>query len=373
MKTFGLFFLCLALNITGASAQTLDKNLIGYFMSWSVYGRDYHVTDIPAEQITAINYAFANISNGQIALGDPYADIDKFYEGDSWDPDSLRGNFHQLQILKAQYPHIKTLISVGGWTWSEKFSDVALTPQSRTLFASSCVDFIQEYGFDGVDIDWEYPVCCGLPNNTYRPEDKENFTFLLTELRTQLDSAGDYLLTIATSASPMLMENIELDLLHLYVDGINIMSYDFHGPWGGESDPVTNFNSSLHAPSDDPLPEPYHSQFNFSAAIENYLAYGVPSDKLNAGLPFYGRGYAAVSNENNGLYASYSGASNGSWENGIFDYWDLQQNYIDQNGFSRYWHTEAQAPWLYNPTSQIMISYEDGEKFEAIRRMVLLR
>jgi len=92
-----------------------DKNIIGYYTSWSIYGRDYHVTDIPIEKINVINYAFANInpSSGTIILGDPYADIDKFYPGDCWDEGCLRGNFHQLQILKQNNPHLNFNICWG--------------------------------------------------------------------------------------------------------------------------------------------------------------------------------------------------------------------------------------------------------------------
>ena len=354
--------------VRNAQTQDFDRNVIGYFTSWAVYVRDYHVPDIPADKINYINYAFANINpaTGTVVLGDSYADIDRWYPGDSWEPGSLRGSFRRLQILKEEYPHLKTLISVGGWTWSTYFSDIALTDESRQLFATSCVDFIQEYGFDGVDLDWEYPVSGGLPGNIYRPEDKENYTLLLAELRTQLDQAGDYLLTIAAPASPMNRENYELDQIHQYLDWINVMTYDFHGPWGDpEADPVTNFNTPLFVPADDPLVEPYHSSFNLSAVVEGYLAAAVPRAKLNTGLAFYGRGFGVVPDENNGLYANYSGPSNaGTWENGVFDYWDLEQNYIDLNGYSAYWHDEAKVPWIYNSNTQIMVSYDSPQSIE---------
>ena len=97
---------------------------------------------------------------GDVVLGDRWADIEKSYPGDSWD-DPLRGNFNALITLKELHPHVKTLISVGGWTWSGRFSDVALTEAARSRFAASCVDFMIRYGFDGVDIDWEYPVVAG--------------------------------------------------------------------------------------------------------------------------------------------------------------------------------------------------------------------
>lgn len=368
--------LILCLTISTAWAQGFDRNLIGYYTSWSIYDRDYHVPDIPAEKITHINYAFANISDGRIALGDAYADIDRYYPGDSWEPGSLRGCFHQLQILKDSHPHLKTLISVGGWTWSTNFSDVALTPASRALFAASCVEFVVDYGFDGVDIDWEYPVSGGLPGNITRPEDRENFTLLLAELRTQLDGAGDYLLTIAAPAGPAIIANVEVELIHQYLDWINIMTYDFHGPWGGDGDPVTNFNSPLYMAADDPLDEPMHSSFNLSAAVQAYVDLGVPCAKINPGIPFYGRGFGSVSDINNGLFAPYVGVPwAGTWQNGVFDYWDLSANYIDLNGYTSYRHEEARVPWLFNPGAGIMISYDDPvsitEKGDFIRQQNL--
>lgn len=369
-KSYEIFFsLVLLLLCTQiVLGQEFNKNIIGYYTSWSVYVRDYHVPDIPADKINYINYAFANISNaaGTIILGDPYADIEKWYPGDSQDPDSLRGSFHRLQILKAENPHVKTFISIGGWTWSTYFSNIALTEDSREIFAASCVDFIQEYEFDGADIDWEYPVSGGLSSNIYRPEDKENFTLLLAELRSQLDQSGDYLLTIAAPASPVIMENIEIDLIHQYLDWINVMTYDFHGPWGDpQADPVTHFNTPLYVASDDPLVEPYHSYFNLSAAIEGYLDEGVPLEKLNPGLAFYGRGYSGVPNVNNGLYQTYWGPANvGTWENGVFDYWDLNWNYINTNGYTSYWNDETKTPWVYNPNTQTMISYDDPQSIE---------
>ena len=352
---------------------TFDKNIIGYFVSWGIYGRNYHIMDIPVEKINVINYAFANINpnSGTIELGDPYADIDKAYPGDCWDAGCLRGSFHQLQLLKEDNPHLKTMISIGGWTWSAYFSDVAMTETSREIFAQSCVDFILEYGFDGIDLDWEYPVEGGLGGNNHDPDDDIHLVALVQRMRELLDeqtaiNGQEYLLTIASSANPNYMDNLALDSLVQYLDWINIMSYDFHGPWGGEGDPGTNFNSPLFTSNNDTSPEPYASNFNLAASVQNYIIRGVPREKLNAGLAFYGRAYGNVENINNGLYAQYNGAANdGTWEDGFYDYWDLDQNYIDLAGYERFWHDEAKVPWLYNPTTQIMISYDDEASIQA--------
>ena len=350
-------------------SQPVNKRIIGYFTSWSVYGRDYHVPDIPADFITHINYAFANIdgSSNTIILGDAYADIDKFYPGDSWDPDSLRGSFHQLQILRGNHPHLKNLISVGGWTWSTYFSNVALTPSSRNIFARSCMEFITEYTFDGIDLDWEYPVSGGLSSNITRPEDRENFTLLLAEMRDQLDSlevvnGQEYLLTIAAPANPAIIENYEVESIHQYLDWINIMTYDLHGPWMGDPDPVTNFNSPLFIVPEDPTPEPFYSTFNLNAAVNAYLELGVPAEKIQPGLAFYGRAFGNVANTNNGLFADYNGPSwQGTWEGGVFDYWDIAANYVDMNGYTSYWQDDAKVPWVFNPNTAVMISYDDPQ------------
>ena len=361
--TFVVAVMVLVMIPVMAAAQAAvpsNKRVIGYFTSWGIYGRDFHVSDIPVDKITHINYAFANISNDLVCvLGDPYADIDKFYPGDSSDEGALRGNFHQLQILKENNPHIRTLISIGGWTWSGKFSDAAITEQSRQKFANSCVEFITNYHFDGVDIDWEYPVGGGMSGG--RPEDTVNYTLLLKELREQLDSQGvvdgrHYLLTIASPAGEANYQNIELDKIHAYLDWINIMTYDFHGGW----DPVTNFNAPLYPHPSDPYGEYMQTRFNADYAVNGYLASGVPSGKIVMGMPFYGRGWSGVPNLNNGLFQQAGGVPQGTWESGMFDYWDLKENYL-ANGYTRHWSEESKVPWLYSPQTGIMISYDDPQ------------
>ncbi len=176
---FALFLIGVTVHAEGESPQ----HIIAYFSSWSIYARQYFVTDIAADMLTNINYAFANISDaGECTLGDAWADTQFPYPGEK-EGDGVLGNFHQLQLLKEQNPNLQTLISIGGWTWSAKFSDLALTDASRKKFAASCLAFMKQYGFDGLDIDWEYPTGGGNTGNVERAEDPANFILLLTELR----------------------------------------------------------------------------------------------------------------------------------------------------------------------------------------------
>ena len=343
-------------------AQPPSKRIVGYFAEWSIYQRKYNVADIPADKLTHINYAFAKIANGECSLFDNFAAIDKFYPGDKWDPGFLRGNFHQLQQLRKKHPHLKTLISVGGWTLSSPFSDAALTDASRGKLARSCVAFMKKYGFDGIDIDWEYPVGGGEAGNKTRPADKQNFTLLLAELRKQLNAQektdkARYLLTIAAPAGPNVYKNLELDKIAEHLDWINLMTYDFHGGWSE----ATNFNAPLFPAKNDPTKDQtIRMHFNVDSAVSAYLKAGIPTGKLVVGVPFYGRGWAGVKNVNDGLY-QIPGKTlpKGTWEAGVLDYKDIAANYLGK--FKRHWHDEAKVPWLYDEKTGIMISYDDPE------------
>jgi chitinase len=174
--------------VTEAFKNGSHQKIIGYFTSWSIYGRNYFPSDIPVDKVDVINYAFANIQGGRVVMGDSYADSDKAYPGDCWNPGCKRGNFNQLNKMKAANPGLRTVISIGGWTWSTTFSDIAATPASRTTFCQSAVDFAVKWGFDGIDLDWEYPVEGGLTTNHHNPADKVNYTALLKELRERLDA-----------------------------------------------------------------------------------------------------------------------------------------------------------------------------------------
>src|SRR5579859_1615148 len=198
------------------SAASLARVLAGYYAGWSA-GR-YPVSAIPAGQLTHVFYAFADISpGGECVASKPAQDS---------------ANWQALQALKQAHPQLKLLLSVGGWSQSALFSDVAASADSRAHFAQSCAALMQANGFDGLDVDWEFPVSGGLPTNHTRPEDGLNFTALLSALRAALTTQGAgsgqrYLLTIAAPASPAEYRHLELRLIVPYLDWINLMAYDF--------------------------------------------------------------------------------------------------------------------------------------------------
>jgi GH18 family chitinase len=344
------------------------KSVIGYYPSW-VADRNVFVKDIPAHKLTHINYAFSNVSeNGECTLGDPAADVERIYaatESVSGLEDSksaaFHGNFNQLLELKQKSPGLKVLISVGGWSWSENFSRAAQDEVSRQRFAASCIDlYLKQYKgvFDGLDIDWEYPVSGGMVPG--QPEDKKNFTLLLGELRRQLDELGaqenrHYLLTIAAPVGPGTLRNIEPEAIASTLDWINLMTYDFHGTW----ETSTNFNAPLFRSSNDPA----DAGLSVDAALQSYLSAGVPAEKLVLGVPFYGKGWSGVPDVDGGLYQPASGAAPGTWEAGTYDFNDIQKNHLSSEKL--HWDAGAFVPWLYDPESQVFISYDDAQSLEA--------
>ncbi|PZD95395.1 hypothetical protein DNH61_12720 [Paenibacillus sambharensis] len=327
--------------------QQPQQAVIGYYTGWSTYsGRQ--VADLDGSKLTHINYAFANISpDYKVTLGDSYADVEKRFTGDQTGQ-PFYGNFNQLLKLKQRYPHLKTFISVGGWSWSGRFSDAALTDASRTVFANSAVEFIVKYGFDGVDIDWEYPVVGGAPGGVKRPEDKQNFTLLMQKLREKLDEQGardgkQYLLSFAGGAGAYYANNVELAKLQGYADFVNIMSYDIHGPW----DSRTGFNAPLYK---DPA-SVFAGATSVHDAVQLYIKAGVPAAKVVMGVAFYGYKYDNVANVNGGLYQTYSGSA-------AVTYSEITANYLNK-GYIRYFHKDSLVPYLFNGSS--FITYDDPE------------
>ena len=345
------------------------QRVIGYYASWATE-RGFPASKIHADKLTHINYAFANVSpEGKCLIGDPKADLERPYSAaesvsgvaDPETGDALRGNFNQLIQLKQKYPQLQTLISVGGWTWSENFSAAAETEASRQAFVKSCVDiFLKQYKgvFDGIDIDWEYPVGGGMYPG--KPEDRQNYTLLLAEFRKQLDELGKtdnkhYLLTIAAPASSGVAQNLERAKIIKSLDWINLMTYDIHGIW----EKSTNFNAPLYRP----VTDHGDATATVDAAVQGYLKAGVPAKQLSMGVPFYGHGWLGVGKTNNGLYQPAFGGAPGKYEVGAFDYKELKEEYFPT--YTRSWQAEAQVPWLYDINGGVFISYDDPESIAA--------
>jgi len=304
-----------------------DYKIVGYVAGWS----GMSMQNVDASKLTHINYAFADIDKGKIVL--------------RLKTDSI--NLVQLVAKKSQNPDLKVIISIGGWAWSNWFSDAALTPESREGFGKSAIELMQKYQLDGIDLDWEYPGQIG-EDNGFRPEDKQNFSLLLGEIRRQLDELGtksktNYLLTIATGGDQNYIDHTELGDAQKHLDFINIMTYDFYSGLDSLTGHHANLYDSKQAPT---------TSKSVLASVERHLKAGVPANKIVLGIPFYGRMWTGVTSQNNGLYQKAKSVGT------IIDYNIIADKYLDK-GFVRFWDESAQAPYLWDRDSTRFISYED--------------
>jgi chitinase len=376
---------------TAKAANGAGQRIVGYFTQWGIYS-GYSVKNLvtsgSASKMTVVNYAFGNINAqnlqcfevNQAGQGDAWADYQRPV-GASESVDGvadvnnqpLRGNFNQLRKLKLLYPNLKVMISLGGWTWSAHFSDAALTAQSRKTFVQSCLNqyilgnLPQLAGdsaggpgaaanvFDGIDIDWEYPASPGNVGNVYRPVDTKNFTLLLAEFRKQLDALGKqtgkhYLLSIAAPAGEAHYSKIQLNKIGQYLDWINLMTYDYHGPW--EPNGPTNFNAPLYGSPNDPSP----THENINRSINAYLQAGIQPRQLVMGVPFYGHGWTNVPNVNNGLY---QGDTNTQPAPGIGAGTNNYNVLKNLSGFTAYRDPVTKAFWIFDGVT--FWSYDDPQ------------
>jgi len=332
-------YLCILIGIAvafpslgfGAAKNPEQLEVTGYVFT---RGTALRPGQVDAKYLTRINYAFANIQGGRMVLGAP-ADAQ---------------NFAQLTALRNVNPRLTVLVSVGGWLWSTNFSDMALTAESRRAFEESVMEFLAQYDLDGLDIDWEYP---GLPGagHPYRAEDKQNFTALLEELRARFDAEAKrtgrrLYLTIAMGAGDDVLAHTEMRKVERYVDTVNLMTYDYYE---AGSDATTGHHAPLYADPADP------KKASSDETVREYEKAGVPAGKILLGVPFYGRAWGDVPDNNHGLFQP------GKTVAGVdAQYSAIVANMLGQ-GFTRYWDDAAKAPYLYSAEKHIFVSYEDPE------------
>jgi len=315
-----------------------DLKIVAY-----VYGgRSSPPTEVDARRLTHINYAFTRIEDGEVLP--PTSE------------DSVK--LAHLRSLKAANPDLSILISIGGWSGSGGFSDAALTEESRDRFARSAVRYVLENELDGVDLDWEYPGQPGA-GNPFRAEDRENFTLMLKALRNHLDRAARaqgsdpsrYAVTIATGASQTYLDHTDLRDAQRYLDFVNLMTYDFSGPW---TDTVWH-HTNLRAPS-----SIGSSRRGVDLAVEQHRRAGVPRRKLVLGVAFYGRGWYGVRGLN-------QPASDSVFSLAYHDVTELERT---APVFVRMWDDESQAPYLWNDSEGVFVTYDDTVSLREKARFV---
>jgi chitinase len=396
---------------------------VAYFDQWSIYQNAFYIQNLDTEGIAGklnyLIYDFENISptapyncfeaekatdpdpagendpNAGDGAGDMDADYGKPFPANEAvngvadsSTQAIAGNFNQLRELKAKYPNLKILLSIGGWTYSKYFSPMASTAASRQSFVSSCINmFINgnlptncDYGpcyggtgsaagiFDGFDLDWEYPASTGghLGNIT-SASDTANYTALLGEFRSQLNTLGasngkSYYLSAALPSGQDKISKIQTNDIAQYLTFGDVMTYDMYGAWNATG--PTDEQNPLFANPNSPEPKvsPGNETYSIDGALKAWTVgdsqYGIPggfpASKLTLGVPFYYRGWTGVSaGSEHGLYQTASGPSAGMTYSGnvpgVAMYKEISN--VVANSADTYWDPVTDSAYFYDGTN----------------------
>lgn len=381
---------CAFCAITSVSAQTVNDHnkIVGcYWGTWAFYrpgSGKFDIKDIDVSLCTHGYYGFADMNN---RTGDPHewelVAYDPWYDQAPDDCNDWANNcdpngdgsicchydtFRRFVGLKKQNPNFVPMISIGGWNaGSKKFSQMAADPAKRQIFLDSILPFVKKYGFEGIDLDWEYP---GSRDSIDPEHDKENFN-VLVEMMAKILHEHNILFTAALSPGRNTIDDAyDIPRISKSFDIMNIMTYDYHGWWENNSHPFTGHNAPLYGRDEEDFEDHPGYYFSVFDTLNYYIQKGAPKEKLAMGFAQYGRGMTLDNNEENGLYCpAKDGIPAGPYtqQDGIWGYLEILQAFnndtlINLPGATPHDWTVVvddcyDAPYAYN--GPYWISYDD--------------
>ncbi|WP_238582393.1 glycoside hydrolase family 18 protein [Cellvibrio sp. OA-2007] len=281
-------------------------------------------------QMTHIIYSFLHLNGNEL----------------SFDGDQDKQALQRLVALKQQYPHLKVMLSLGGWGGCETCSDIFNTAENRQAFAKSTLAIIKEYQADGIDLDWEYPTIAGFPGHKFAPHDRANFTALIQELRTTF--GNQYELSFAAGGFDTFLETaVDWDAIMPLLDNVNLMTYDIVNG----ATPHTGHHTALYSTAE--------QKDSTDNAVQFLLRKGVAPEKIIIGTAFYARVWEQVAATNHGLYQPGVHIEGAGFK-------EFSTRFNPADGYIYHWDDVAKAPSAYNPKTNVFATFDDqrslGEK-----------
>lgn len=330
---------------TVPAARAEGKKVVCYVGTWAVYrpgnGR-FDIEHIDPFLCTHLMYGFFGINeDATVRVIDPYLDLEE-----NWG----RGHIKRFVGLKNVSPTLKTLAAIGGWNeGSRKFSAMAASAALRKRFIYDCVAFCQRHGFDGIDLDWEYPA----QRDGNPTIDKDNHALLVEEMRVVFDQHG--LLLTAAVASVEFSAGVSYDIPRIAKSFhfLNVMVYDMHGAW----DSHCGINAPLYPGTADATEK--DRQLNVNASIHFWLSQGAPAEKLVLGIPLYGRSFTLANAANSEIGAPATGGGTAgpyTRQAGVMGYNEFCEK-LQSESWDLRWSTEQQVP--YAVRNNQWLGYDD--------------
>ncbi|KPJ10961.1 putative chitinase 2 [Papilio machaon] len=327
------------------------KVVICYMTTWSIYRTEdgkFKISDIDPSLCTHVVYAFAGFDENKNTVKslDPGLDIGGQFEG---------GGYKPMAALKEKNPNLKVLLSIGGWNeGSLKFSNLAASSTSRKTFIKSLLDFLNTYGFDGIDMHWKFPT-----QRDGRAEDKANCVTLMKEIK-EAFTPNRYILAMSLGAQYYVFEAAySLPELNNYVDYFIVLAYDYHGAWGG----VVNANAPLYGLNKD-------DTFSIDKTLRYLIYQGIRPGKVILGLPLFGRTFILEKPDTEviefGRTPIKSEGFGGPYtkELGFMGYNEICMELTkNDNNWTRLWHEKTETPYLRNGDK--IITYDNARSLAA--------
>lgn len=344
-----------------------QESVFIYYKQWGIYGPNYHIRDIPFQQITHLVYQSADIDDKfNVVISDEYADINHSYPDGDPTKDEFFGSLGELYKAKKKYPHLQTIISIGGWGRSGYYSDLANDAKARNHFALSALAFIRQYYLDGIEIDWPAPI-----KGASRSDDPKNLNLLLAELREVLDMGAmqdkkKYTLMITPSSKPSFQEHWDINRAQQYLDYFSLATNYIHGYWEKNSNHLAPL--SVSNTSQQQLLAKKMQAGSVDTIFDFYKKQKVAPQKLILNISSFATGWNGIKNKNNGLYQQAQQISWGSWDSatsgrtGLYTQ-DYLRGFLQTSGYQKFWDENAKMHWLYNENKfdGHFVSYEDAD------------
>ena len=306
------------------SSAKPDFAVIAYYL-----GDAQEVDKYPVEKLTHIIFSFLHLQGNRLTVDNPKDDA----------------TIKHLVALKEKHPSLKIMLSLGGWGGCETCSQVFATQQGRSEFSQSVKELLVKYRADGLDLDWEYPAIEGYPGHAYVPEDRQNFTLLVQELRNAF--GGQYELSFAAGGYRDYLENsVEWEKVMPLVDRVNLMTYDLVNGYSK----ITGHHTPLG-------PSQYQKE-STRTAVQFLDSLRIPMNKIVIGAAFYARVWENVETENNGLYQP------GTFKESV-NYKDFETYFGEGDEFAEHYDPETEAYYRYSPARKLFATFDNPESARA--------